>query len=267
MADKFNVLDLAFASNFGEELAQGRIPGKRNVRTIGINPDVDMGAGFASVWALGGFYPGFDPVTEDFVEVTSDNINDTAGGTGARAVVLIDGLDENYNRLPNEVLVMNGPGGVISAAKYLRLPKILTASAGSNRFNLGQITAKQVSTPANIFAVMEIGYNQSMGAFFTTAVDEFSTITELYASLDSQVSGNIQARLMGRGFGSAFVVGNELSVRANGSSFTRRAFTNPNGATITGIPPKTDFMATASSDTNNMSLRVEYDLTLTTRIP
>ena len=263
MADRFNVLDQRYPSTFDEELSHGRIPNKRKFRQYGTNPDVDMSTGFNVVWNLGGaMYPGFNATAEDFVTIVSTDAGDSATGIGARVVLLAEGLDQNYNRVPPEFVTLNGTTQVVSVNKYLRLPQMFVMSAGSNILNVGTITVAQQGDPAIIFVSMRPDTNNSLQAVYTSPADETTTIHQIVVSLSSQTSGNATIRSMARFFGSAFLVGSEFSVRANGSSFINREFKIASQT----FGPKTDFQIVASADSNNMSVSADADFVLETEI-
>lgn len=91
-----------------------------------------------------GAYADFDegystePSSTQNLRTVSSSTNDTAGGTGAREV-LLTGLDENYNRI-FERIALNGTNAVISAKQYSHFDGAHVTSVGTNLFATGNIS-------------------------------------------------------------------------------------------------------------------------------
>ena len=70
--------------------------------------------------------------------ICSTSSNDTSGGTGAREVY-IDGLDANWDRM-NETVVLNGTTGVATSnTNWLRINKMYVSAVGTSPYNEGDI--------------------------------------------------------------------------------------------------------------------------------
>lgn len=88
------------------------------------------------------------------LNISSDNANDTNGGTGARTIKII-GLDGNYNEI-EETVTMNGTATVTTSKSFIIVHRAFPVLSGSNETNIGTITMTATtggSTQAVISAI------------------------------------------------------------------------------------------------------------------
>lgn len=129
---------------------------------FGQNPDIDAAE---DIWPGGGEYTGFPLTTLETVSALSSDANDAAAGTGARTI-RVSGLDSNFN-LISEVLTLNGLTPVASTQIFSRVYRVQVLTAGSGVANIGTITVRHTTTTANVFSVMQVGFNRSTDCVFT----------------------------------------------------------------------------------------------------
>lgn len=98
------------------------------------------------------------------MSLVSTSANDTAAGTGTRAVLVV-GLDGDYNSI-QELVFLNGTTPVVTSQTFLRLHQLLTAIAGSGETNAGIITAT-ASTSQTVQANILAGISGSRMGHFT----------------------------------------------------------------------------------------------------
>lgn len=243
-------------SDFFLEVAQGLVPGVGFVHKFGRNPDIDLGGGFEAIWNGGGDYTGHDATAAETVEVFSSSATDNSAGSGARTLEVY-GLDSSWAE-QSEVISLSGATPVDTANTYIRMNRMIVRTAGGNLSNAGTLTARQNVTTANVFAVMPVGYNQTMIAAYTIPNGKTGHLMSWYASFSGNTKGVSDVRFLARPEGEVFQVKEELSIFADGSSFVQRGFDVPKGS----YAEKTDIVITADSDTNNVAISAAFDLLL-----
>ena len=99
---------------------------------------------------------------------STDNVNDTGGGTGA-LTVRVFGLDSSGN-LATEDVTMTGTTEVNTVATFSAVFQLLVLTTGSNNANTGTLYCGTGTFTAGVPAVrmlsMEIGYNISLSGYF-----------------------------------------------------------------------------------------------------
>lgn len=116
-------------------ITAGRVAGHSRIVGNGHIPTATAGA---DCWEAGGAYPFQSTAT--VLEILSASAADTAAGTGAQTF-LLEGLDSNFNPI-SETLTLNGVTAVQSVKSYLRVNRLVIASAGSGGVNAGDITLR-----------------------------------------------------------------------------------------------------------------------------
>ena len=163
---------------FNEASALGKIPGNKtftitgrvdNAGTIGVRKDSRPGA--------------INLVYLDSAErlnVSSDDLNDTAAGTGAQQVLVI-GLDNNYLE-QRELIELDGLTPVLSVNAYLRVNLVGVSRVGTVEQNIGTITldaeiagTQQSSIPPTL--------NKSVQSNYTVPADKTLLLTGIYLSV------------------------------------------------------------------------------------
>jgi hypothetical protein len=249
-------IDVAVLSNVdtGLEVARGNVAGHSYVNKFGRNPDIDTG-GFETIWNGGASYTGHDAVAAEITTLSSSNAADTAAGTGARTVEVY-GLDASYLEI-SEVVTLLGTTLVDTTLSYIRLNRMIVRSAGTGGVNVGTLNAAQKITTANIFAVMPIGYNQTMICAYTIPAGKTGYMTSWGAGLSGKTNSNCNVKIRARPFGEVFQVKEELSVQGAGTSHFNRKFAVPNK-----YAEKTDLFIEADTDTNNTAVAADFDIVL-----
>ena len=126
-------------------VSRGKVRGAFHIIKFGSNDDVD--SQLETVWDVGGIYPYL--TSPSTLSISSDSPEDAAGGTGARTVV-VQGLDENYVPVEEEITVGAGAGGVL----FYRVFRAFVKTAGSSGTNEGTMTIDAgLTTLAGIRAV------------------------------------------------------------------------------------------------------------------
>jgi len=117
-------------------------------------------------------YHGFVTVIDSETQLTVFRMNDGAGivhtnasgdtyrvvkstSTGAAVIRLESLLDVNDDEQTPAYVVMNGTTGVIATGNYFRCSRVRVIHSGSLDVNAGEITVRQETTTANIFALMD----------------------------------------------------------------------------------------------------------------
>lgn len=85
--------------------------------------------------------------------------------TGAGVVRLSQLLDANFASKTVAYIIMNGTTGVTLTGDYMRCGSVKVISSGSNNRNVGNITLRQATTTANVFAVIPTYGRTTIGAF------------------------------------------------------------------------------------------------------
>lgn len=198
---------------FELQVSRGQIEGHRAVTVWGYNPDIDTSE--ETVWADGGIVT--LPPSAATVKISSDSVNDTSAGTGARTVV-VAGLDSSYDEI-SETVTLNGTTEVATTKSYLRINSITVATTGSGNANAGNIYAGTGTVtsgvPATIYNQVLVGYNQTLTASYT--------IPNGYTGY--LVNGGISS---GQDGGTAQITG-KLVIRSNGISYVAAVATLNNG--------------------------------------
>lgn len=220
---------------------------------FGYNSDIDTGSTPEDVWDGGGLYTGF-PSSADTINVSSSSASDSSGNIGAHCVHLY-GLDSNYNII-EETIPINGTSGTTSTNQFLRVMVASIPKAGSNEFNVGNVTIRHTNTPANIFSVIQPGTGQSRIGVFTIPTGYRGFLVRYGAQVFDTSSNYAQMSIYRRLPSGASALINPFSVSTN-----NRYDVKVYGA-IT-LEEKTDIAFRVESVTsNNGKVSCEFDLVL-----
>lgn len=122
--------------DFKLEVAKGNVAGHSIGRIVARRPASTSTTDFEDIW--GGSGDLVWPTTAETLQVRSDNANDTALGTGARAI-LTQSLDDNL--APQNIITpLNGTTPVVLTSSHFRTNDIFVISSGSSQHNEGTIT-------------------------------------------------------------------------------------------------------------------------------
>lgn len=190
---------------FELQLAREQISFHKTLFKFGFNVDVDDA--LETVWAQGGLYSYLSTAT--VLKISSSDTNDTSAGTGARTVTLY-GLDANYDEI-SETITLNGQTAVNSTLSYLRINRMVVRSAGTGGKNAGVIYAGTgtvtAGVPANIYASVAIGDNQTLMALWTVPRGYTAYLTQTDVTLaTTQNNKYCTCSLVVRPYGEVFQV-------------------------------------------------------------
>lgn len=227
--------------DFNTEVAKGNVEGHELIFIQGINSDVDPVVA-ENLWDAGGVI--VYPTAGEQWEVLSTSINDTAGGTGARSV-LVEFLDDQY-AVQTELVALNGTTPVLfNGTNAFRGRLATVAEAGSLNFNDGKITFRSVATQ-DPRLVIGANSNASLHGFYTVPLGKTAFLLYLHASLGKNKDANILF----------------LSTFGESSILFRNAFAelyqNTTNVTLDApigrFPEKSDIQFLCDTQTNNTSM-------------
>lgn len=188
--------------------------------------------------------------TAAVMSVSSSSANDASpSGTGAH-VVLVEGLDQNYNPI-SEYVTLAGQTAVSTTKSYLRVTGITVTDKGVNGGNVGTLYVGTgvvtAGVPAVIHELVPIGFNKESSGVYTVPAGYTAYL---------RVGG-----LAGQDNGAGYVTG-RLVVSNQGSPFLTTAVTVFTTGQVSydfpypiAIPEKSDLEARAitSSGTNTIT--------------
>lgn len=184
------------------------------------------------------------------MKVSSSSANDTSpSGTGAH-IVLVEGLDQNYNPI-SEYITLTGQTAVNTTKSYLRVTGITVTDRGVNGGNVGTIyvgTGTVTSgVPAVIHEVVPPGFNKEASGVYTVPAGYTAYLRVGGLSGQDNGAGYMTGRLVVSNQGSPFVT-SAVTVFTTGQ--VNYDFPYP-----VAIPEKSDIEARAvsSSGTNTVS--------------
>lgn len=184
------------------------------------------------------------------MEVSSSSANDTSpSGSGAH-IVLIEGLDQNYNPI-SEYVTLTGQTAVNTVNSYLRVTGITVTDKGVNGGNVGTIYVGTgtvtAGVPAVIHEVVPLGFNKEASGVYTVPAGYTAYLRVGGLSGQDNGAGYMTGRLVVSNQGSPFVT-SAVTVFTTGQ--VNYDFPYP-----IAIPEKSDIEARAisSSGTNTVS--------------
>lgn len=163
----------------------GEVKGYKLITLVAVNSDVDTVS--ETIWEEEGIY--VFPSAATIMTVSSDSVNDTAAGTGARNVI-ISGLDTNYDEI-TETVILNGTTAVSTINLFLRVQGngltvtdsgSLGGNDGSIFIGIGTVTAGK---PATVFGLINPGKNRSHVGVFTVPNNKMLKVENLTFSTGS----------------------------------------------------------------------------------
>ena len=231
--------------------SSGEMAGYDVIHKFGHNLDVN--GAFETIWSVGNNYSYLSAAT--VLKISSSDVNDTSAGTGARTV-FVQGLDSNYNQL-EETVTLNGQTAVDTTNSFIRVFRMVVLTAGSGKKNDGIIYAGTgtitAGVPANKYASIPIGYNQTMMAVYTIPAKKTAYMTTFYCQPDSQASFQVQL-LSGSAETGIMRVRNELHGFQNNAKFEYRPYLK--------IDEKVDLELRASVGTANTEFSGGFSIIL-----
>lgn len=119
---------------------RGKVLGVRRIVFSGYNTDIDVATDPEDI------FPAVEttlipaPSSAESWEIVSDNVNDTAAGTGARTVSITT-LDGSYAEV-TQTITLNGTTAVALTGTHLRINSATVVTAGSGGVNTGLLTIR-----------------------------------------------------------------------------------------------------------------------------
>ena len=236
---------------FELQVARGQIAYHYSQFKFGFNPDVDNS--LETVWAQGGLYSYL--AAETVLKISSSSTADTSAGTGARTVT-ISGLDVNYNEI-SETITLNGQTAVNSTNSYLRIFRMIVNTAGSGGQNAGVIYAGTgtvtTGVPANIYATIAIGDNQTLMALWTVPAGHTAYLLQTDITLaTTQNNKYCTVSIVSRPFGEVFQVRDRF---VKSESTTNQSYSIP-----VKFAEKTDIEVRAIGDSAGADIAISAGL-------
>jgi len=155
----------------------GRRPGVSFVEKFGRNTAVDTSG--EDIWDGGGIYD--FPDVASIMNVKSTSAEDGAGTLTGAIDIRIQGLDENYDFITEDV-IMNGIVDVPTTKTFIRVFRAGVLNAGSNLINVGDITITSVAE-AIIVAQITSDKGQTNMALYTIPRGHIGFLKKWYASI------------------------------------------------------------------------------------
>lgn len=212
-----------------------------------------VGSTLVTVWSLTTIY--VYPLGATVMTLSSSSTDDDGGGTGARTVNVI-GLDGDWVEV-EQLLTLDGQAGVTIPTALRRVYRIEVLTAGSIGSNEGILYvgsgAIASGVPANKFAVVEVGVNQTLMTPYTVPAGKRGFITAVYASLGG--AKDLDLFLLVRKPGEVFRVRRADHVRS-------AVMTIPLGLPIGPIPAMSDIEMRATVDAASVDVAASYDILL-----
>ena len=246
--------------DFFTEVARGNVAGWSHVHQLGYNDDVDTLSSPETVWNSAP-QPMLFLSAAETMYLISDDVADTAAGTGARTVC-ITGLDSSFDEI-KEIVTLNGLTPVTSVNSYLRIQHVFVVLSGSNESNVGTITMDpSVSGAPARQATIDPDRGEDGNTCFTVPNNFDAFMAHLTVGVNSRegTGGIKEARveLYKRLPGESWRIVKMYSSRSDGSS----ASPDLSHTTPEFFPPMTDIRSIADADVSNPSVNVMYDMVL-----
>lgn len=229
-------------------LSVGETPGYSVVHKFGLNPSI--GTVSETVWFLGGLYT-FLSAGERLSVVSASAADDSAGGTGARAIV-ISGVGADGFAL-SETVNMDGTTPVLTTGSFLRVNRVRVTTSGSGNTNAGIITITSVDT-VTVQASVAAGVSTTQLGFFSTPSDQRAFINSIQMTAESAAG---TGRQHVQGFlhteeGTVVLIG-DWGMRGGGTT----SFEQPIGLPLV-LPPSSTIEFRATSTTAGARISVFF---------
>lgn len=167
--------------HFGLEASLGHVEGYATVDKFGCTPDADSGV-LTDIWdgadGVTGTKIWVPPTQARIHDLVSTSAEDGAGGSTGMLTCRVYGLKTWSSVETSEDKTLNGTTPVPTDESYVIIHRIEGMTWGSNRTNVGIITAT-AQTDATITAMIHIGMNQTQMAIYGIP-DTQSMHMELY---------------------------------------------------------------------------------------
>lgn len=168
------------SSNFYYDLAAGKLPSYSIVNAFGANHGLSTTD--EDLWRPGGTKSYL--TTAATLEVISDDVNDTAAGTGAREITIY-GLDSAFNEIEETVATAGTSASTATTQTFMRVQRIAVTQAGAyGGVNAGNITVR-VSSGGVTQSYIVLGAGISQGSHYTIPRGHKGYIVDMSASVQT----------------------------------------------------------------------------------
>jgi hypothetical protein len=236
---------------FELQVARRQISWHETQFQFGVN--LNVGTSFSTIWN-GPTATYVYPAAATVMKISSSDVNDASGGTGARTI-LINGLDANYNET-SETVILNGQTAVNTVNSYLRFHYMEVVTAGSGGTAAGTIYAGvgtvTAGVPATVYGQITIGYNTTTSALWTVPAGYTAYVTSVaWTSANTTANIIVTGGLFTRVNGGVFTAESTCKILA-GNIFDRHF------DTAVRVVEKTDIEVRAASSTAGSSVTGEF---------
>ena len=157
----------------------------RRVIGLGQNPSVDTATTPEDVWYGGGLYPWMTGATS--LEVVSTSANDTAVGTGARALLLVC-LNTSFIEI-TQLPIPNGLTAVPVPTQCYRINTFIITAAGSGGVNAGDIIIRDAGG-GTVRGIIPAGLGTAQQSNYTVPAGwTLQIVSQLFALVKNQGGG------------------------------------------------------------------------------
>lgn len=178
-----------FSAQFLAEVAAGNVPGHACVRVFSKNPAI--GTTEEDMWVVGGVYPWLE-AAESFRIKAGGNANDTAAGSGARAVE-IDFLDE-AGTLTTETLATNGASASSeTAANGIRLLQARVSSVGSYTGKAAAVIDIETTSTTTLIGRININLAESRLSMYSVPLGKTAYILRVRTMVEGSKNCSVYA--------------------------------------------------------------------------
>ena len=198
------------------DIAEGNVSGHTAIDVNGYAPSLSNTV-YDTIWNVGGQLTYL--TAAEILKVSSDDVNDTSAGTGARTIV-ISGLDGSYNEI-SETITMNGTTVVSTSNSYLRLFEACVDTVGSDtsQTNIGNITIEN-NAQTSTLSIIKVGIGCTGNVFWTVPAGKTLYMAAYYFA--AMKSKDLDLRIFKREFGKAFLSTRAISIKDNPFLHTKR---------------------------------------------
>jgi len=236
---------------FRYEVALGHVNGDTTWNKWGYNDDVDTTA-TETVWAVGGELVYQE--TPFLLNLSSTDVDDTMGGTGANSVVIY-GVNQNREAVI-DVVTLNGTNTVQSNLEFLGINRIAVYLGGSSGWNEGALTGI-TNTTGDVQAYVPAEQGTTQQAFYFVSANHTFLADWLWIHAN-KLSGGSTPKMTIKGYVHSFVSDSTYevfrTVLDTGTENTEEL--RPSQPFVIGESSILYF--TADSDTNNAEVIVRF---------
>lgn len=246
---------VARTTDYHYEVAMGKRQGRTVWNKFGYNEDIDSGQ-TEVIWSTGGALTILTSAST--LDVVSSSANDiVTTGSGAR-VILIDGIDANWER-QTETVNMNGIGTATTTNSFLGVNRAYVITSGASDSNEGNITIT-ATTGGSTQAQIPAGGGVTQQLIFFTQANHTALADWLFFNVNKLSGGGGNPRITIKGWSYSYVVDCKYEVfrYTIDTGVENKLELNPSQPFVIGGKEVLYFEAT--SDTNNAVIAGRFSL-------